>query len=537
MREKLFKNLKKINNTKIYLKTTNKRSMPLLGNLIKRGSTLRSKVELRKQSPLHIQQKTLLHLLRKASNTQFGRYYDFEKILKSKNPIHFFQQDIPLHDYSKMHTDWWHLSLKNVDRVTWRERIKYFALSSGTTGAPSKYLPISKSMLQSNNRVGFRILMSLANFDLDPEIYTKEKLMLGGSTSLLDTGNYFVGDLSGINASRLPSWIRWSYRPGKQIAKIKDWNQRIEMIAKEAPNWDIGFIMGIPSWIQLMIEKIIQYHQVDHIHQIWPNLKVFIHGGIAFEPYQKSFEKLLGKELIYVNTYLASEGFIAFQKRPNAGMELILDNGIFYEFIPFDQNNFDEFGNPKPSAITLNIDEVAENVDYALVISTNAGAWRYLIGDTIRLIDKSKSEIIITGRTKHFLSVCGEHLSVENMNQAIQSVEKDLNISIREFTVSYLPMGNSFKHKWYLGCDKQLDEDTLKEALDYHLKRLNADYETERNSLLGMEVVSLSTQLFYEWHSHLGKMGGQSKFPRVMQPKQFNDWECFVTKEKIERKK
>ncbi|MEM6966989.1 MAG: GH3 auxin-responsive promoter family protein [Bacteroidota bacterium] len=504
--------------------------MALLGNLIKKGATIHAKIETRKATPYQLQQKTLHQLLKKAAKTQFGKHYNFEQILKSPSPISLFQKKIPIHDYDKMHDEWWHQSLKNIEHVAWKGKTKYYALSSGTSGNPSKYLPITPSMLRANNKVAFRVFMSLANFDLPPEIYTKEKMMLGGSTSLREMGGYFVGDLSGINISKLPAWIRQSYRPGLEIANEKDWNKKIERIAKAAPKWDIGFIMGIPSWVQLMLEKIISYHGVDHIHRIWPNLKVFIHGGVAFEPYQKGFKRLLGEELIYINTYLASEGFLGYQNRPNAGMKLVLDNGIFFEFIPFDANNFDQSNNPKPNATVLTIDNIKEGTDYAVVISTCAGAWRYLLGDTIRFTDTARSEIVITGRTKHFLNVCGEHLSVENMNCAIACLEKELDLSIREFTVSYLPDGHLFQHQWYVGCDEKIDNGVLRRALDYHLKRLNDDYATERNSLLGLEVVAIPNEVFYRWHEAKNKMGGQSKFPRVMQPRMFSEWEAFVKK-------
>jgi GH3 auxin-responsive promoter len=503
--------------------------MPILGSLIKKGSSLKGKIDIRKKSPYAAQQKTLLGLLKKAVKSDFGRFYEFEKIIKSPDIINAFQTNVPVHDYDKMHDEWWHRSLNNEANVTWSEKTKYFALSSGTTGGPSKYLPITKAMLKANNRTGFRIFLNFINFDLDPNIYTKEKMMLGGSTDLIDNGGHFIGDLSGINTSQLPSWIRISYRPGKAIAKLKDWNTRVEAIAQQAPNWDIGFIMGIPSWIQLMLEKIIEHNKVDNIHQIWPNLKVYIHGGIAFEPYKKGFEKLMGAPMIYLDTYLASEGFIAYQDRPEAkGMKLIIDNGIFYEFIPFDDDNFDTEGNPKPQAKILHIDQVEEGIDYAILLSTCAGAWRYLIGDTISFTNKSRSEIIITGRTKHFLSVCGEHLSVDNMNQAIQATKEELNIDIREFTVAAIPSGTSFKHKWYIGSLQPINADKLKNALDAHLKRLNDDYETERNAMLGLEVVPLPLRLFYKWQEEKGKLGGQSKFPRVMKKEQFEDWEYFV---------
>ena len=503
--------------------------MPLLNSIFKTSVSLNSKIEFRKKTSLQIQQRTLTQLLKSAANTRFGQFYDFEKILNSKSPIEFFQKNIPLHDYDKIYNEWWYLALQNIENITWKGRAKYFALSSGTTGAPSKYLPITKDMLKANNRTGFRIFMNLTKFNLPPAIYTKEKMILGGSTSLIQQNGFKIGDLSGITTSQLPSWIQFSHRPEKKITKIKDWNERIKIIVQEAPKWDIGFIMGMPSWIQLMMEKIISYHEVKNIHEIWPNLSCFIHGGISFDPYKKSFEKLLGKPLTYIETYLASEGFIAVQNRSDAkGMQLILDQGIFFEFVPFNENNFDTKGQIKSKAKALNISQVEEGVDYALIISTCAGAWRYLIGDTIRFTDKSRNEIVITGRTKHFLNICGEHLSVDNMNQAIRCVEEELNISICEFTVMSVPFKSSFQHKWYLGCDKIIDKTVLKNALDYHLKCLNADYETERNSMLGMDVVPLTISTFYEWQASQGKMGGQSKFPRVMKKEQFEKWESFV---------
>jgi len=503
--------------------------MSLINSFLKTSASLNSRIEFRKKTPIQTQQKTLVSLLKKAALTQFGQFYNFEKILKSKSQIECFQENIPFYDYDKMHNEWWHLALENVDNVSWRGKTKYFALSSGTTGAPNKSLPITKDMLKANNRIGFKTFMNLTQFNLPTEIYTKEKMILGGSTSLIKKDSYQIGDLSGITTNHLPSWILFSHRPGKEITKIRDWNKRIEMIAKDAPNWDVGFVMGMPSWIQLMMEKIINYHGVHNIHEIWPNLGCFIHGGISFDPYRKSFEQLLGKPLTYIETYLASEGFFAIQNRPDAkGMQLILDQGIFFEFVPFNENNFDGEGQIKSIAKALNISEVEEDVDYALLISTCAGAWRYLLGDTIRFTDSSKCEIIITGRTKHFLNVCGEHLSVDNMNQAIKNVEKELNVSIREFTVTTIFNVNSFQHKWYLGCDKIIEKTILKNALDYHLKYLNADYEVERNAMLGMDIVSLSISTFYKWQASQGKMGGQSKFPRVMKKEQYEKWESFV---------
>jgi hypothetical protein len=506
--------------------------MPIFGNIIKRGLRLGARINRTAQQilPIQHQRRTLKRLLKKAHPTAFGQYYDFKAILKSENIIRAFQEKVPIHSYEEMHDRWWHMSLNNVENVSWKGRVKYFALSSGTSGAPSKHLPITEDMLKSMRRAGLRMFFALTNFDLDPELYTKPMLMLGGTSALQDQGGYFMGDLSGINASKPPFWLRPYYKPGTKISRIDDWNARIEEIVKKAPDWDIGFIVGIPSWLQLMIERIIEYHQVETIHEIWPNLKVFVHGGIHFEPYKKGFEKLTAKPLIYMDSYLASEGFVAFQNRPETrAMKLLLANGIFYEFVPFNEENFDEEGMIRENPTSLSIDLVEEGVDYALILSSCAGAWRYIIGDTVRFTDKARSEIIITGRTKHFLSICGEHLSIDNMNQGIQAVEEEMGISIREFTVSAIESGKFFAHKWYIGCDKPVDTEQLKTVLDNKLREVNADYETERGSVLqDIQIELIPTAIFYLYQKLHGKLGGQNKFPRVMKAERFAKWEAFV---------
>ncbi|MDO8965899.1 GH3 auxin-responsive promoter family protein, partial [Algoriphagus sp.] len=239
---------------------------------------------------------------------------------------------------------------------------------------------------------------------------------------------------------------------------------------------------------------------------------------------------LLGRPLIYIETYLASEGFLAFQAIPNRkSMRLVLNNGVFHEFIPFSEANFDENGNVKKTAKTLKIDEVEEGKDYALLITTCAGAWRYLIGDVVRFISKEESEIIITGRTKHFLSLCGEHLSVDNMNKAIELAAEELNFRVKEFTVLGVPYKNLFAHHWFVGSDDLVDSEKLKEALDSHLKALNDDYAVERkHALKKIEIDVLPSSLFYDWMRAQGKEGGQNKFPRVLKGEKADSWQQFL---------
>ena len=360
--------------------------------------------------------------------------------------------------------------------------------------------------------------------------------MLGGSTHLHQKGSYFEGDLSGITTSNLPFWFQHFYKPGRKIAKESDWNAKLNEIVEKAPEWDLGVIAGVPAWVQLLIEKIIDRYDLNTIHDIWPNLSIYVHGGVSFEPYRKGFEGLLDKPLIYIETYLASEGFIAYQDEPeNKSMRLITNNGIFFEFIPFNENHFNNegelIGNPK----TFLLHEVEEGQDYAIMLSTNAGAWRYLIGDVIRFTQKDKCEIIIVGRTKHFLSLCGEHLSVDNMNKAIEMVSDELNIRISEFTVSGIPSGSLFAHKWYIGTDDPVDTKLLQEQLDEKLKILNDDYRVGRSSALKNIIVEVVPSIvFFNYMKLHNKVGSQNKFPRVMKNGHFAKWEQFVEKERSE---
>ena len=504
--------------------------MRIVGGLIKRAFSLANRVQGLGQSPTDLQRKTLKRLLRKAQLTAFGKFYDFGGILESDNVVEAFQKEIPFFDYDKIHDEWWYRSLSNKADVAWPGKIRYFALSSGTSGTPSKYIPMTDEMIRSIRKAGMKAFYASTKFGLDADFFTTQGLFIGGSTSLKDQGGYFVGDMSGINLKQRPLWINSFARPGRRIQAIPDWGRRIDVIARNAPKWDIGFISGVPSWIQLLIERVVEYNKVDNIHEIWPNLKVFVHGGIAFEPHKKAFDALMRQEMVYIDTYLASEGFIAMQNRPNVrGMALILNNGIFHEFIPFNEENFDSEGNiiGKPKSYT--VADVKEGIDYALAISTCAGAWRYLIGDTVRFTDIKLKEIIITGRTKHFLSVTGEHLSVDNMNQGIQHAQDNLRTDVKEFTVCAIETPTGFAHKWYIGCEPSVDASTFGKLIDQHLRDINDDYATERDNVLrAPQIEIISPKIFLDYFASKGKIGGQAKFPRVMKKDQFADWEAFV---------
>ena len=488
-------------------------------------------LRLAENTPARQQRRVLKKLLKKALFTQFGQQYKFGEILNSRHPEKLFKQNIPTHDYDSIYENWWKRTLEGTPDVCWPGKIKYYALSSGTSGAASKYIPITNELMKGNRIVMIKQLLSLRNYENIPwRSVGKGYLMLGGSTDLQRGPGYYAGDLSGITAKKSPFWFSPFYKPGKRIAKTRDWNKKLEAIVEEAPNWDIGFVVGVPAWIQMCMEMIIERYQLKDIHELWPNLAFFCHGGVAFEPYRKGFERLLGKPLTYIETYLASEGFIAFQDRqfPD-GMKLVLNEHIFFEFVPFDETNFNNEGELIQHPKTLLINEVEEDKDYAILMSTSAGAWRYLIGDTIKFVNKERSEIIITGRTKHFLSLVGEHLSVDNMNRAIQMASEKFNASIAEFTVAGVPLNGFFGHKWYIGSNDSIDATALKHFIDQSLIELNDDYAVERKSALkDITVDVLPEKIFMEFMAKKGKVGGQHKFPRVLKGSLLEEWNEFI---------
>jgi hypothetical protein len=509
--------------------------MAILGTLLKKGIRLREMMEQEYTSPFDLQKKELKELLIAANQTDFGKNYSFHDILKAfrkgdKEFYKMFKHNVPIHSYNKMYDDWWKYALKGKKNVCWPGRSKYFALSSGTSESASKHIPITNEMTKAIQRTSTRQILTLSKYDLPAEFFTAGILMLGGSTHLNKKGKYFEGDLSGIQAAKLPFWFQRFYKPGKRIAKTQNWEAKLNEITRNAKKWNIGIIVGVPAWIQILLEKIIAYYKIDNIHELWPNLAVYVHGGVSFDPYRKGFEKLLGKPIHYIETYLASEGFIAYQAFPGRRtMRIVLNNGIFYEFVPFEDKNFEANGDIKPHAESLLIDEVEEGKEYAVLLSSCSGAWRYLIGDVIKFTSIEESEIVITGRTKHFLSLCGEHLSVDNMNKAIELVSNELNIAIKEFTVAGVPHGSLFAHQWYVGTDDKVDQKILREKIDHHLKILNDDYAVERSAALkDIYVEVLPVKIFYAWMESKGKVGGQNKFPRVIKSAQLDDWKSFL---------
>ncbi|XZF14242.1 GH3 family domain-containing protein [Chitinophagaceae bacterium MMS25-I14] len=508
--------------------------MALLGNIIARSLRIRKKFTPSVAQPRIYQRHVLRHLLERGQYTAFGKHYGFREILSEEfDFMTAFRERVPVHTYNEMFRQWWYRCLNNEENVTWPGKVKYFALSSGTSESASKHIPVTQDMIKAIKKVGFKQLYSMTNYDIPPAAYEKGILMLGGTTSLFEKGEYYEGDMSGISAKNMPRWVSsLLYKPGQKISRRPNWEDRIKLIVRKAPQWDVGTVCGVPAWVQIVLEQIIEYHKVDNIHDIWPNLSVYIHGGVSFEPYKESFKKLLGRPISYIETYMASEGSFGFQTKPgNPGIKLVLNNGVFYEFVPFNSENFDEDGNPRPNPKTYLIDEVNEDTDYAVMLSTCAGAWRYIIGDVVRFTNAKEGEIVIVGRTKQFLSLCGEHMSVDNMNKAIETVSKKLNITIREFTVAGFSYENLFAHRWYIGIDDgaNVDATEVKKILDETLCDINDDYAVERTSALKEVFVEiLPSNVFYDYMRSIGKEGAMNKFPRVLKNKPLADWEAYL---------
>ncbi|MDW5287940.1 GH3 auxin-responsive promoter family protein [Formosa sp. PL04] len=504
--------------------------MAIIGNIIK--SVIQIKDTLTPESnPVENQKEVLKSLLEKAKDTAFGKHYNFEAILEREDFETAFSEAIPYFDYNKINNEWWYRLHNDESDITWPGNPDYFALSSGTTGKTSKRIPVTNAMIESIRNAGIAQVFALNAFDLPPDFFEKEIMMLGSSTDLIEKENHLEGEISGISASNIPFWFRGYYKPGEDISKIDDWDERVERIAKNAKNWDIGALSGIPSWLELMLKKVIEHHNLNNIHDIWPNLQVYTSGGVAFQPYEKSFNALMGKPITVIDTYLASEGFIAFQARPETtSMKLVTDNGIYFEFVPFKPEYILEDGSLTPDAPSVTLANVKLDQDYVLIISTVSGTWRYIIGDTVMFTDVDRAEIKITGRTKFFLNTVGSQLSVNKMNDALLHIEEKFDMKIPEFTICAKEFEDGFYHSWYLGTENtEKDTTIIAEAIDEFLKGANKNYAVARSKALkGLKVNLIQPDMFYNWNARNKKKGGQVKMERVMNVEKFKTWEDFV---------
>ena len=472
------------------------------------------------KDPEAAQEDQLRDLLDTAKDTAFGKYYNFARILEAEDIREAYRKEVPIFDYHEMNEEWWKKQRHDPD-ITWPGRPRFFALSSGTTGKKSKRIPVTDEMLECTQSVGRAQAECLANFDFDADLFEKDILMLTSSADLRERDGYKEGEISGINVSNMPEFMEGFYKPGLEIAQIDDWDERVQRIAEEAPKWDVGALAGIPSWMVMMLRKVIEHNNLKNIHEIWPSLSIYTTGGVAFEPYRQTFESLLDHPITIMDTYLASEGFFAFNARPDTmSMELALDHGMYFEFVPHDERGFDETGTLLKKPLVLDYRDVEEGVDYALLVSTPAGAWRYMIGDTIKFTDLKRMEMVISGRTKYFLNVVGSQLSEEKLNKAIAVLNEQTGATVKEFTVGALKReeDGEYIHQWVVGLENgDLDPARAREVLDEHLQSANKNYKVARQKALkDLRVRVEPADRLYAFLEQTKKKGGQIKFPKVM---------------------
>lgn len=503
--------------------------MPIIGKLIQRSTAISFKRISRARADYKQQLEVLRQNIDVSKKTTFGQKHHFSTLLHKSDFVSRFQQRVPITDYDAFYENWLHETIKGKKDHTWPGRIKYFALSSGTTGAPSKRIPVSTEMIRSFQRVSLRQFSVLHELNLSDSFYSAKVLAVGGSTKLKKIGQHFEGDLSGILKKHTSLIATPFTKPNKKITNLKDWKAKLPLMVQEAPKWDIGIMAGIPSWCILLLEEIVAHYQLKSIHDIWPNFQVYVHGGVYMDPFVERLKKVSGKPVILLDTYLASEGYFAYQTSPRKkGMTLLMNNSIFFEFVPFNAEYFDESGELKNKYKAYTISEVKPGIDYAMVITTNAGLWRYMLGDLIRFVDTTTHEIIIAGRIKQFLSICGEHLSLDNINQALVRVSQARQLSISEYTIH--ADEQNLKHCWYVGCDTELPAEELMRHIDEALQATNDDYAYVRKHSMPLPSLKvLPTAVFYAFLESIGKLGAQNKMPRVMNKQQADRWTAYLS--------
>ncbi len=484
----------------------------------------------RRTNPIISQKRVLTRLLRKASFTELGFEYSFEKIIKPLTGVSIadFQKYVPISTYEEFNETWLEKILEGKRDITWPGKIKHFALSSGTTGSPSKRIPISKQMIRSFQLASLGQFNVLYKEDFPVSFYKCQVLTVGGSTKLNKIGDYFEGDLSGILRKHTALIARNVALPSPEITKLKDFQVKVAKMVEEAPKWDVGIIAGIPTWCIKVMEEIVSHHQLTSIHDIWPNLRVYVHGGVYLDPYVMRLEKLCKQPLLLLDTYLASEGYFAYQDIPlKKGMKLLLNKGIFFEFIPFTKEFFDASGNVINKHFALTVDQVEQDVDYAIVITTNSGLWRYILGDLVQFVDVKEKRLIISGRIKQTLNLCGEHLTLDNLNEAVKQVCSELNLPHGDYTI--ISRQDEQFHEWYMVQHNGIDAQKLMELIDRKICMLNDDYAYVRKHALNLPVLNyVKKDTFYNFLKSQNKLGAQNKMPRVLNAEQIVLWENYI---------
>ncbi|MDO6517531.1 GH3 auxin-responsive promoter family protein [Zobellia uliginosa] len=469
-------------------------------------------IELFLKYPGEVQEEVLHQLLEIAEDTEIGRRYGFESI----NNYETFRERLPIVSYEEMEPII-ERTRRGEQNIFWPTSIKWFAKSSGTTNAKSKFIPVSEEALEDcHYKSGKDLLCLYLNNNENSQLFTGKSLRLGGSKELYEDNGSFFGDLSAILIDNMPLWAEFSSTPSNKVSLMSEWESKLKAIIKESTQENVTSLAGVPSWMLVLLNNVIEETGKDHLFQVWENLEVYFHGGVSFNPYKEQYKKLLPrKNFKYYEIYNASEGFFAIQDRNNADdLLLMLDYGIFYEFI-----GMDEYGTENQKAIPLW--EVKVNTNYAIIITTNSGLWRYKVGDTVRFTSIDPYRIKVTGRTKHHINVFGEELIIENAEEALKTICMKTDAEIKDYTAGPIFMEGKEKgaHEWVIEFRKPPEDiDVFTEYLDNALKSLNSDYEAKRynNITLNTPKIHVAREnLFYDWLKSKGKLGGQHKIPRL----------------------
>jgi hypothetical protein len=496
--------------------------MPLITSIVNWLNIKRThQIDLFRKYQFDIQQETLSKLLTRAAETEWGINYDYSTI----ETIEDYQKRVPLQTYEDVKHYITRVREGEKD-ILWPGEIKWFAKSSGTTNDKSKFIPVSKECLEECHYRGGRDVLALyMQNNPDSKIFSGKGLTLGGSHKI---DNYnaqsYSGDLSAILIENSPFWTEFIRTPSQEVALMDNWEKKLDKIMHETINENVTSIAGVPSWNLVMIKHILSHTHKKNLLEIWPNLELFIHGGVNFSPYREQFEKLIpSPDMHYQEAYNASEGFFAIQDDPaDSSMLLMLDYGIFYEFIPVEELN-------KKNPVMHTVGNVQKNRNYAIVISTNTGLWRYVIGDTIKFTSLYPHKIVISGRTKHFINAFGEELIIDNAEKALKIACEKTKALITDYTAAPIFMSNDKKgaHEWLIEFENEpqnLDYFTM--LLDNALMSLNSDYEAKRYKNITLDIPlirSLTRGVFHRWLKSKGKLGGQNKVPRLSNDRRYVD--------------
>ena len=468
-------------------------------------------------APVETQHRVLSYLLKRAQNTEFGKQQHFADIRDHQD----FKSNVALQDYESLKPFFKRMQASEAD-VLWPGTIRWFAKSSGTTNDASKFIPVSEEGLhRSHIKTGKDFLSMYLRNNPASRFFTGKGLVMGGAYHPHELNpDVFVGDVSAILMKNLDTWIQYFREPDLSVALLSEWEQKLDRIADITIRQNVTNISGVPSWTLLLLRKVLEKTKQPYIRNVWPDIELYCHGGVGFAPYRQQFEELMGKHISYQNVYNASEGFFAYQDTlDNDNMLLHLDNGVFYEFIPFNGTLDSD------NAVT--IADVKPGINYAMVISTNSGLWRYVIGDTVEFTDTAPYRIRITGRTKHYINVFGEEVTIDNTDKALAAACSDTGAKVVDYTIApvYTTHLQQGKHQWGIEFNSPPDDmGSFESILDHKLQALNSDYQAKRSADLAMgklTVMPLNSGTFYQWLKSKEKLGSQQKIPRLLNDRSF----------------